>query len=276
MEFQKGTKATGNENLSNYYLSEKLDGLRASWDGYSFVSRGGIKFPAPSNFKVNMPSSAEIVRLGGPLDGELYIDRGCFQKTSGIIRGEGNDWVRSGVRFHIFDMMSQGEVFSRRHQLLREYIPRFHGAPYTIVDQTDLALWGIEWPELLNHIRYLSKEGAEGGMLALKNGIYQSGRNKNILKLKIPDYGWCKVIGYSDGKGKYAGEVGAYNVVGTKGQVKGENFSIGSGLSDWQRTNPMAKGSLMPFRHWGTFNSGKPRQPVFVDVDELPKGVEGP
>ena len=55
------------QDLAGWWLSEKLDGVRAYWDGRQFLSRLGNLFHAPDWFVDGFPSV--------PLDGELWIDR---------------------------------------------------------------------------------------------------------------------------------------------------------------------------------------------------------
>ena len=59
-------------------MSEKLDGVRAYWDGKALISRLGNPFHAPDWFLAGLPDV--------PLDGELWIGRKAFQRTVGIVR----------------------------------------------------------------------------------------------------------------------------------------------------------------------------------------------
>lgn len=101
----KGHPAKGNEDIGGWYFSEKVDGIRAFWDGG--VSRGhdicsvpwaninklkegqvklstglwsyyGNPIYAPDWFLNDLPCC--------PLDGELWAGRGKFQTTSSIVR----------------------------------------------------------------------------------------------------------------------------------------------------------------------------------------------
>ena len=45
-------------DLSDYWVSEKLDGVRAYWDGAQFLSRGGKLFRAPEWFTRGFPREA--------------------------------------------------------------------------------------------------------------------------------------------------------------------------------------------------------------------------
>jgi DNA ligase-1 len=63
---------------TSWLLSEKLDGVRAYWDGERFVSRLGNVFYAPDWFKAGLPAV--------PLDGELWLGRKKFQRVVSIVR----------------------------------------------------------------------------------------------------------------------------------------------------------------------------------------------
>src|SRR5580698_4906980 len=60
-------------DLSDWWMSEKLDGVRAYWDGTQFLSRLGNLFHAPDWFNAGLPNVA--------LDGELWLVRKQFQRT---------------------------------------------------------------------------------------------------------------------------------------------------------------------------------------------------
>src|SRR5208283_985733 len=55
------------EDLTDHFLSEKLDGIRAFWNGKQLISRLGNPFYAPEYFIRNFPKE--------PLDGELWMAR---------------------------------------------------------------------------------------------------------------------------------------------------------------------------------------------------------
>jgi len=63
---------------SRYLISEKLDGVRALWDGESLRFRSGRGVMAPAWFLAKLPKQA--------LDGELWMARGAFDALSGSVR----------------------------------------------------------------------------------------------------------------------------------------------------------------------------------------------
>ena len=62
-----------------WWMSEKLDGVRAHWDPKAgvVVSRQGNAFPVPKWFLDGLPTDVS-------LDGELFLERGEFSKTVSI------------------------------------------------------------------------------------------------------------------------------------------------------------------------------------------------
>ena len=94
-------------DLAGWWMSEKLDGVRAYWDGTQFLSRLGNLFHAPG-----------LVHRGAcrrmPLDGELWIDRKKFQQTVSIVRRQDKTDHWKEVRFVVFDVPARGGPFEER------------------------------------------------------------------------------------------------------------------------------------------------------------------
>src|SRR5690349_4677412 len=90
-------------DLSGWWMSEKLDGVRAYWDGKQFLSRQGNLFHVPDWFIDGLPTT--------PLDGELWIDRKKFQRTVSIVRRQDKNELWKEVKFLVFDAPTQTSVF---------------------------------------------------------------------------------------------------------------------------------------------------------------------
>lgn len=75
MFFLKGVDVTG------WWMSEKLDGVRAYWDPklQTFISRNGKTFVAPPEFTRGYPKDMS-------LDGELFGGRQQFSRTVSVVR----------------------------------------------------------------------------------------------------------------------------------------------------------------------------------------------
>ena len=97
-------------------LSEKLDGVRAYWDGKSLISRLGNRFHAPDWFLAGLPDI--------PLDGELWIGRKAFQRTVGIVRRQDKTDLWKQVRYVAFDAPAVDAAFEGRLAAIRSHIER--------------------------------------------------------------------------------------------------------------------------------------------------------
>ena len=50
-------------DVTGWWISEKLDGVRAYWDGSQFLSRLGNQFPAPDWFIQDLPVDNALLGL---------------------------------------------------------------------------------------------------------------------------------------------------------------------------------------------------------------------
>jgi DNA ligase-1 len=94
-------------DVSLYWVSEKLDGARAFWDGKSLWFRSGQAVHAPAWFTAGFPAR--------PLDGELWLGRGGFDRLSGIVRKQqavDEEWRQ--VRYMVFELPEAPGTFSER------------------------------------------------------------------------------------------------------------------------------------------------------------------
>lgn len=245
--------------------SEKLDGVRAWWNGKEFISRKGNLFYAPEAFKRGMPEY--------PLDGELYLGRGQFQKTISIVRTQNRDTYDKwkDLRYMVFDAPEHPGIFLQRY------------AHYMNLCQSILHAEGhVHAPcsgmsDLEAELIQIEAQGGEGVMLRDPKSKYQAGRNNTLLKVKSFFDAECEIVGTYPGKGKFKGVIGGYECVmhqemtvhvGGKSATlkKGVTFRVGSGLKDAQRRSPASPGTIITYRFVELTNDGNPRHPSFVGV----------
>ena len=240
--------------IDGWLMSEKLDRIRAYWDGHRLLSRKGRPFAAPAWFTSSFPPF--------PLDGELWIAHGRFQETASITSRQQphEGWQR--LSYNIFEVPGAPGGLQARLERLREYlaahpVPHLHIIPQQRCRDT---------AALQAFLSEVVEAGGEGVVLRRPDTPYETGRSANALKVKCFDDMEGRVIGYRPGKGKYKGMTGALWVeIGD-----GRRFYIGSGLSDAERRNPPPVGSLVTFRHLGFTGNGLPRFPSFLRIRELP------
>lgn len=244
-------------DLSAYWVSEKLDGVRAFWDGERLISRGGNEFAAPSWFTAGFPLVA--------LDGELWVGLGRFEETVSIVTRDvpHDGWHR--VRYMVFDVPEAPGVFDVRLHTLRDVVAASPSEFLVAVAQEKVA----DHEALLKKLDAVVFAGGEGLMLHRGHSRYRGGRRMDLLKLKRFDDAEGIVIAHNPGKGKFAGLMGSVTVR----TADGLTVKVGSGFSDAERRTPPPIGATITFRHQGFTVRGKPRFPVFLRIrDDEPPG----
>jgi len=89
-----------------WLLSEKLDGVRAYWDGKQFISRQGNLYHAPDWFVKSLPNV--------PLDGELWLGRKAFQRAVSIVRRQDKSDLWKEMTYIVFDAPTLEKGFEDR------------------------------------------------------------------------------------------------------------------------------------------------------------------
>ena len=240
-------------DASQYWVSEKFDGVRAQWDGRILRFRGGGVVPAPAWFSANFPAV--------PLDGELWIGRGRFDGLSGTVRKlEPVDAEWRQVRYLIFELPGAAGDFSTRVRQMRVLTEQAGVAWLQAVEQTRVA----NHAELMQRLDSVIKSGGEGLMLHRADAPYLTGRNDALLKLKPWQDAEAVVVGHVPGKGKYASMTGALEME----MPDGRRFRLGSGLSDALRCQPPPIGTRITYRYQHLTKNGVPRFPRYLRVRE--------
>eukprot|EP00730_Choanoeca_flexa_P007212 TRINITY_DN12296_c0_g9_i1.p1 TRINITY_DN12296_c0_g9~~TRINITY_DN12296_c0_g9_i1.p1 ORF type:complete len:654 (+),score=138.10 TRINITY_DN12296_c0_g9_i1:116-2077(+) len=235
---------------TGWHMSEKLDGVRAFWDGKQLLSRLGNPFAAPDWFTQQLPTDHT-------LDGELFVGRGKFSATVSIVKTSGTDrWKQ--VKYMVFDSPSRGDdAFEARIQSLQQWHSQASIAHVEILEHTICKGAHHVETELKRVVDVL---GGEGLMLRQPKSKYQAGRNYTLLKVKQFHDAEAIVRGYSAGKGKHKGKVGALAVE----MACGKTFKVGSGLSDRERDHPPKIGAIVTYRFQELTDDGIPRFPTYV------------
>jgi DNA ligase 1 len=245
---------------NGWYLSEKIDGYRAIWNGEDFVSRNGNIFPAPPDFKKWLPKNEA-------LDGELFMGRENFEKC-GLFRKKEADceaWKKANVTYQIFDSPTMSGMFEERtskiEKLIKEQCKKYSGkCPLIMTKQIKVN----DEEDVYKHFNKLVSKGAEGVMLRAPNSPYDKKRSNYLLKVKQLFDAECKIIGYKKGSGKYANMLGAFECELVKN--KSIKFTI-SGMDDtirsnYNKTHPL--GTIVTFTYMGLTEKGVPRHPNYL------------
>ena len=114
-------------------------------------------------------------------------------------------------------------------------------------------------------LEIIEKKGGEGVVVRDPKAPYIAKRTSKALKVKSFLDSECEVIGYTKGKGKYKGFMGAL-----KCRLASEvEFKIGSGFSDKERKNPPKIADRVTFKYQKLTKYAKPRFPVFLRVKKF-------
>jgi DNA ligase 1 len=232
-----------------FLVSEKLDGVRAVWDGQTLRFRSGITIMAPQWFLRRLPDLA--------LDGELWFGRGRFEALSGAVRRQqplDEEW--RALRYCAFELPSGHGDFAARHRQLESLVRRHAWPQLQAVQQRSLT----SRAPMLKWLDEVVAGGGEGLMLRAADAAYRPGRSAQMLKLKPLQDAEAVVLAHEPGRGRFAGRLGALRVR----TDEGVEFKIGTGFSDLQRERPPAVGQRITFNYRGLTEDGVPRFASFL------------
>lgn len=246
--------------LSDYWVSEKLDGVRAYWNGEQLISRGGNKIQAPDWFLRGFPVE--------PMDGELWMGRGRFADVSAAARRQhpnADEWRQ--IKLMVFDLPADKRIFDRRLESMRKLIQDANSPYLAMIEQYRLG----NHRALMEELDRVLAKGAEGLMLHRGSSFYVSGRSDDLLKVKRYEDAEALVLAHLPGQGKYRGHMGALLVR----TPDGREFKLGSGFSDLERAKPPPLGAWVTYKFYGLTSKGLPRFASFLRIRQLPGSSQG-
>ena len=236
------------QDTTNWVMSEKLDGIRAYWNGKELLSRSGKKIHAPKWFTKDYPKFE--------IDGELWTKRGDFENISSIVRDKIPSQKWSEVKHYIFEVPNtKGGLFQRLEKVKpyeNEYIKIL---PQVIIKNKE---------HQKNYFLDIIDNGGEGIVVRDPKSFYINKRTSKALKVKKFKDNECEIIGYTQGKGKYFDKVGAI-ICQLPNKI---TFKIGSGMNDKFRNNPPKIGSIITFKYQNMTKYNKPRFPIYLRIRE--------
>ena len=240
-------------DLEHYWVSEKLDGVRAWWNGEQLISRGGHIYNAPAWFTRDFPAAR--------LDGELWMGRRSFEALSAAVRRRqplDSEW--RNIRFMTLDLPDSPEVFDQRLAELQRLAaeaqsPYLLTLPHRRVASREL---------LLEQLDRIVMAGGEGLMLRRGDARYSPGRSGALLKLKRWRDAEAMVIAHVAGKGRLEGLMGSLLVE----TADGRQFRLGTGFSDALRRDPPPPGTTVSYRYQGLTDEGIPRFAAFQRIHD--------
>ena len=291
-----------NEPPKGWWVSEKLDGIRAIWDGEKFLSRNSQSGLGSKVFSYVPQFIIDSMPGGVALDGEIWLGRNKFNEMSSIsnwIPGKkfnqkeiDNKWTL--MKYKVFDIPNSIEPYEERMKLLDKII--LNSVNCCKIKQLKCILEKVETtkiksPEHLQEIYHtLTANGAEGVMLRAPNSPYELKRSKYLLKFKIKDDAEGIVLERVPGTGRLADMLGSLKIELIKDSKRTGIFTnVGTGFSDDERTNDPDNPNFIPINSIISFSymeltedsvrhpsyrgirTDIPKPPIPVDSDEFKK-----
>jgi len=244
-----------NQNIQEYLISEKFDGVRAVWRNKQLRTRSGNLIHAPRWFVKNLPDVW--------LDGELRSERGHFEDVVSTVTKDkpvDSEWEK--IKFMVFDAPNYESTFQTRSQFYTELIQKLQIKHLKATEQFVVT----NNKKLIRLLENYTQNGAEGLMLHRANAMFVNGRSSNILKLKKFMDAEARVVAHLPGKGKYDSLMGSIMVEYDSSDGQLLSFKIGTGFSDQEREHPPAIGSIVTFQYHGYTKRGVPRFASFMRV----------
>jgi len=240
---------------ADYLVSEKLDGIRAIWDGRTLRFRSGNEVKAPAWFLAGLPKRQ--------LDGELWAGRGRFEHLSSVVRKEvpmDEEWRE--VRYMLFELPDVPGSFENRAEGMRQLV-RETGTPWLqAIEQFRVP----DRESLKIKLNEIVRAGGEGLMLHKADAPYLTGRSEVLLKLKPYLDAEARVLAHLPGKGRHDGRLGALLVE----TPDGRRFRLGTGFSDAERDAPPPVGTTVTYRYRALSAKGLPRFASFLRIRQDP------
>ncbi len=238
------------QNISGWFMSEKLDGIRGYWNGQKLMTKKGYQINVPKYFINNFPPFE--------LDGELWIKRGAFEDIQSIVMDSepSLDWKK--ITFNVFEVPNAEGNFTQRLNKAKDWFEVHSNNRVKFIKQT---LCNSR-EALMSFLKVIDSKGGEGVIVKDPNLTYFKGRSSNILKVKKFHDMEGEVISINTGEGKYKNMMGSLTLKLENGVI----FRVGTGFKISDRKNPPSIGTIVTFKYYGFTKKQKPKFASFMRI----------
>lgn len=232
--------------INNWYMSEKLDGIRGYWDGEKLYSKNGNIIYAPDWFTNDFPKFK--------LDGELWTKRDDFENIQNIVLDKKPSLKWEEITYNIFEVPEAKGNFDDRLKIIKNYLNSNQNKYIKIIPQINCK----NQEDLELYLEELINKKAEGIIIKNPKIEYFKGRSNDILKVKkfYDDEGIVIGLNYKDEKFKSL-------IIKQKNNVV---FNLGGGFSDKERLNPPKTGDIVTYKYYGFTKYNKPKFASFLRI----------
>lgn len=273
-----------------FAITEKLDGIRClavvrHGEKPVLYSRQGKVITGLSDIESELSEIAARHNYEYVLDGELLIrnrdgipSKEQYKRTMKIVSSDAA--YKTGITFNAFDCISPDAFDTKtcttpyylRRQKLDVLLEKTN-----FVKPVPILYSGKDISKIKELVDYQRSIGHEGVMINLLLAPYEFKRSNNLLKVKVMQDADLKIIGFTEGEGRFAGMLGALVV-----DYKGTPVGVGSGLMQSDRIHiwnnqDLYLGRVAKIRYFEETvdTNGIPslRFPVFEEIREEGKEV---
>jgi DNA ligase-1 len=241
-----------NYHVGPYYVSEKLDGIRALAYKGQLYTRSGNPIAAPQWFLDQIPK--------GTFDGELYTGRKSFNRTSSTVMKKtpvDAEWKK--VQYRIFDDHASKNSYGKTLNALKKKLPPCSDTTPQIclVDQTL-----VDNQNVINRMRNeVEQQGGEGLMLRSDSKYAPGQRSEKILKVKSHKEREARVIGINK---KPDGSIKSFQMKFVGQPYEGVEFNLA--VQSEAKKAQIRIGHLLTIKFFEYTKTGKPRFPTFKGI----------
>lgn len=187
IELQKA-KTYDEQEVKNWVMSEKLDGIRGYWTGKQLLTRKGKKINAPIWFIDNFPNFE--------LDGELWSKREDFENIQSIVMDKEPTSKWDEISYNIFEVPNANGDFLERLKKAENWFEKHPNSYVKIIKQIEVKNKN-HLNEFLEEV--ISKNG-EGIIVKDPSKKYHTGRSPHILKVKKAQDMEGTIVGINKGE----------------------------------------------------------------------------
>lgn len=233
-----------------FALTQKINGVRATTLIPELVSRGGKVFKGLQHIENELVYLREALfhqsNIKFEFDGELRVadkyiagmtDNEAFKLSVGLANSSVNMSGKDKLQFIIFDVLIASEF--RLNTCSIKYSQRFDWlsiVDYTVkklnlkyIKTVPIVYSGKDKSQINTWFEYANNQGWEGLMIN-RDMSYTYNRTKGLLKIKKFDTLDLKIVGYTQGTGKYEHTLGALAC-----KFRDNIVYVGTGFDDMTR-----------------------------------------
>lgn len=266
--------------LETVFAEKKLDGYRGviifdeDNNGVAYTHNGCTVVNAERILRQMKKSK---LFLGTVLDGE-FMCQGNWNDTGSVVMTQTEHPLAHKLVFNAFDMLSLNSYsikecvipLRKRKKLLRKLIEKFvdktHQKCLSYVQHDEISATA---KAINKYMKLMKKRGYEGCVVKDPDSMYAFKKSNDWLKVKPKEPADLKVVGITEGKGKFEGLLGALML---EGKIDGKDVKVNSsGMNDKTRKkltklHKQGKlvGHIVEIKHEGLTVNNAVRFPRFV------------